>query len=126
MEVTIDQILDLEIGVWDALKSGDAERDRQFLAPNFLGVYETGFANRDEHCGQLDKGPTVSRYELSDARLLMLADDTVLLSYLATWVPLRDGAVGESKQMYVSSIWQRFGTDWTNVFSQDTIVASRS
>jgi hypothetical protein len=115
--VDVDGFVALESAVWEALRRGDPAADRDLLAPDFLGVYPTGFAGRDEHAGDLAGGPTVVEYRIDDARLLVLADDHVLLSYRATSrrrvdVPL--------ETQYISSIWSRRAERWLNVFSQDT------
>ena len=114
---TVDQFVALEKQVWDALVAGDPEADMQPLAEDFLGVYETGFADRLEHGDQLRNGPLAERYEISDAQIQVYAENLVLLAYRALWV--RPG--GKEQSMYISSIWkkQSNGT-WQNTFSQDT------
>lgn len=114
------EILALEQAVWQALVSGDAAADAALLAPEFLGVYPSGFSGRDDHAGQLDNGPRVERYALSDARLLRLGADHVMLCYRADyrWTGADAGAA-----MYVSSLWRRDGAGWRNLFSQDTPVS---
>ena len=110
--------VDLESRVWDALAAGDAIADRALLSADFVGVYPTGFADRDDHSGQLSDGPTVSSYTISDARVLRISDDAVLLSYRAEYgVPGRD----ERSVMFISSIWRRHGAEWLNIFSQDSL-----
>ena len=113
----LDTLVELESRVWTALMQGDAQADEHLLAADFLGVYTTGFANRDEHAGQLAAGPVVASFALSQARVLGLGPDTALLSYLATWA--RPGPA-TPQRMFVSSIWSRHDGRWRNVFSQDT------
>ncbi|MCZ4258497.1 nuclear transport factor 2 family protein [Sulfitobacter sp. G21635-S1] len=103
--------------VWDALVEGDIATDEKMLHADFLGVYSTGFATRDEHSGQLDDGPTVTRYKLTGHRVMRLGRDHAVLCYRADF--LRAGQQA-SEAMYVSSIWQRGPDGWRNVFSQDT------
>ena len=109
--------LGLESKVWEALVSGDMKADEELLADDFLGVYSTGMAGKEEHAAQLVGGPTVADYFLSDAKTLVLAEDTVLLSYLAYWTRV---ANGKQEVMYITSIWKRTGQIWLNIFSQDT------
>jgi len=109
--------LSLETRVWQALADGDAAADGALLAPDFLGVYATGFAGPAEHVAQLSGGPTVAAFALSDARLLPLGPDRALLAYRADYS--RAGA-DRPEAMYVSSIWEARGDGWRNVFSQDT------
>ena len=116
----LGHVLDLERAVWSALVAGDAAADARLLSEDFLGVYGSGFAGREDHAGQLRDGPTVSSYDLSGVRMLALAEDVVLLSYLAFWVPWAPGEPARPRTMYVTSIWRRDGDAWTNVFSQDT------
>lgn len=117
MDALLDQILERERAVWDALVAGDAAADRALLAPGFLGVYPTGFAGREDHAGQLAAGPTVRSYRFSQARVLALGVDHVLLAYRAEY---RRTGCDRVEGMYVSSLWQRAGQGWVNLFSQDT------
>ncbi len=117
-----DQFLQLETRVWAALYDGDALADSQLLADDFLGVYRSGFTGKAEHVSQLRDGPTVASYRLSNARIQVLSEDIVLLSYCAQWSRRKDDVVGDVESMYVTSIWRRLGGIWKNVFSQDTPV----
>jgi hypothetical protein len=110
-------LVDLERTVWEALRRGDPDTDRELLAPQFLGVYPSGFGDRAEHVGQLDGGPTVEAYEIADARLLTVADGHVMLSYRASY---RRPGSDAMESMYVSSLWSHVDGRWVNVFSQDT------
>ena len=113
----IEQFLELERGVWQALADGDGAADERLLSDDFLGVYTVGFAGRDADVAQLADGPTVSTFSLSDARLMVLADDMVLLAYRAEFTrPGEDG----SESVLISSIWQDRDGGWVNIFSQDT------
>ncbi|MCU9837787.1 nuclear transport factor 2 family protein [Ruegeria sp. WL0004] len=113
----LNELLEQETQVWQALVSGDGAADAALLSPEFLGVYSDGFAGRDAHAGQLAGGPTVISFELSEARVIELAPDCAVLSYLARFRRVgRDG----DEQMFVSSIWRRQAGGWINLFSQDT------
>jgi hypothetical protein len=118
--MNLKALIELETKVWDALRRGDAEADSHLLAEDFLGVYSSGFANRSDHVGQLANGPTVAEFELSDARLMVLANSDALLSYRADWRRFSAGEPGPSESMYISSLWSRRVGEWVNVFSQDT------
>jgi hypothetical protein len=109
-----------ETRVWQALVDGDAAADAAALAHGFLGVYPSGFATSDDHVGQLAAGPTVDRFALSQMRVMTLGPDHAVLSYFAQF---RRVAAMKDEAMYVSSIWQRAGDGWINVFSQDTPAA---
>lgn len=106
-----------ERSVWDALVAGDQAADRDALDEAFLGVYSDGFADRAAHVGQLNDGPTVRRYALSDMRVIRMGDAHGALSYRAEFsrIDRRHPEV-----MYVTSIWRRAGDGWVNIFSQDT------
>lgn len=112
----IEEFLALEEQVWAALVAGDPEADARALSDDFLGVYATGFADRDEHAALLDDGPIVSDYAISEAKMRVLAEDVVLIAYAADYTRAPDG---KRSKMYVSSIWQRIDGDWKNTFSQD-------
>jgi hypothetical protein len=114
----IGALVRLETEVWQALVDGDAEADARLLADDFVGVYPTGFAGRDDHAGQLAGGATVEWFELSEERMIVVSDDALLLTYRAVYV--RVGETAHAETMYVSSLWCRRDGRWVNVFSQDT------
>ncbi|MEM0945310.1 MAG: nuclear transport factor 2 family protein [Pseudomonadota bacterium] len=116
--IDLDGALALERRVWEALLAGDGAADRALLSEDFLGVYPSGFSDRAGHCGQLAAGPSIAAYEITQARLITLGEGLVLLSYHARYTRAHPGATPET--MYVSSIWQRKGATWQNIFSQDT------
>lgn len=107
------EVLALETEVWQALVDGDAAADERLLSDDFVGVYPTGFSGRDDHAGQLAAGPTVRRFELSDARVLVVSETAVLLSYRAVYE--RAAVAGAQESMYVSSLWCRRDGHWLNV-----------
>ena len=116
--------LQLEEGVWRALVAGDGEADGRLLSDDFLGVYPTGFASRTEHVRQLDDGPTVTEYSLSQARLITISEDGVLLCYRADCRRPSSPTTDPPDVMYISSLWCRREGEWVNVFSQDTPAAT--
>jgi hypothetical protein len=125
-DIDLDAFLALETQVWEALCRGDAAADGRLLSEDFLGVYPSGFANRADHVGQLADGPTVVDFELFDARLMVLSDDDVMLSYRAECHEITAGQRSERETMYISSLWCRRSGAWVNVFSQDTPAAAPS
>ncbi len=116
---TLAEFLELEKQVWSALVTGDAHADRALLSADFLGVYPSGFANRDDHVGQFADAPTMAEFKLSEEKLRVLTADVVLLSYRADY--LRPGGSGW-EAMLISSLWERRHDKWVNSFSQDTPV----
>jgi hypothetical protein len=114
------QFLQLEKEVWSALVSGDSKADSRLLTDDFLGVYSSGFAGKSDHIDQLMDGPTVAHYEILEERIQVLSEETVLLSYLTKYAPCKNGEVGKSESMYVTSIWRLINGVWKNSFSQDT------
>lgn len=101
---TKDQFLKLENEVWSALTSGDISTDARLLATEFLDVYPSGFAEKADHTNQLKDGPTVTHYDILEARVHELSEETVLLSYLPNYARFEEGKAGKSKSMYVTSI----------------------
>ena len=93
-EHDIEQFIRLEREVWEALANGDGEADGRLLSDDFLGVYTVGFADRAAHVAQLADGPTVSEFSLGEARLMVLADDMVLLAYRAQFTRPGEDAAG--------------------------------
>ncbi len=119
-DLTVEFFVALETKVWEALVAGDPEADAAQLSEDFLGVYTDGFANRDQHAAQLSDGPTAATYAIEDARIRVLAEDEVLLSYQADWTRMVEGVAGEVETMYITSLWSRRAGEWINTFSQDT------
>ena len=117
---TVEKFLQLEIEVWNALATGDAEVDIRLLADSFLGVYSSGFSDKDHHTNQLRNGPTVAHFNLSEARIQVLSDKVVLLSYRADWVRYENRSKSDKESMFVTSIWRSYEGAWKNTFSQDT------
>ena len=113
----IEDIISYERRVWDALMTGDATADMSLLHSEFLGVYSDGFSGRDGHVGQLENGPTISSFALSEITVKPLGADHALICYLATF---QRSARTTSEQMFVSSIWRQENNGWINIFSQDT------
>ena len=106
-----------ETGVWDALVHGNKQADSDALHDTFLGIYPDGFSGKTDHVQQLEHGPTVKSYELSNLRALQLGADHTVLSYRADFTRMHQT---EIETMYVSSIWRRLGNGWINILSQDT------
>ena len=118
-DMDLNAFVDLETCVWDALRR--RRGGRRPLAGRRLprGLpewirYPIGSC-RTAHA-RSDGG----RLELCDARLMVLSEDDVLLSYRADAHRLVDGQSGESETMFVSSLWCRRSGRWVNVFSQDS------
>jgi len=109
-----------ETTVWDALVSGDIEADSAALHQSFLGVHRIGISPKSGHVSQLENGPTIKSFALSDLHARYLGDDHALLSYRADFTRAQ---CNDQEIMYVSSIWQRTLDGWINIFSQDTPAA---
>lgn len=114
---TLDDILALEIKVWEALVSGDPKADGAMLTEDFLGVYTSGYSDKAGHMAELTDGPSMAEYRLSEARLKHLGKRRVILSYRADY---RKPDAENWDAMYISSIWESRKGVWLNVFSQDT------
>lgn len=112
-----EYFLALEEKVWQAQVTGDPEAEREVLPGDFLGVDTDGFADLDQHLAQLADGPLTAQYALSEARLLRLGEEAVLLSYRAD---ARAPGAQTAQRYYISSLWQRREGRWWNTFSQDT------
>lgn len=116
-EHLVAELKDVEASVWQALVDGDMQADAEALHHSFLGVYPDGFATKSDHIQQLENGPTISHYALSEFRVLPLNEVQAVLSYKASFQRNRSK---QAEVMYVSSIWQRNNGGWISVFSQDT------
>jgi hypothetical protein len=116
----LDELLALETEVWRALVAGDPGADGAHLADDFVGLYPTGFADRSDHVGQLEGGPTVASFALDQVRLVPVAEAAALLCYRASFRRPGAPASGPAEVMYVSSLWCRRDGRWVNTFSQDT------
>lgn len=110
----------LEERVWQALKSGDAEADRLLLSEQFLGVYPSGLSGRAGHAEQLDSGPSIASYRLSEAKCVEVGQGAYLLVYRADYRRITQVGVSNEQAMWVSSLWRLQQGNWRCVFSQDT------
>jgi hypothetical protein len=115
----------LETRVWQALTLGDVKAYKALLAPEFLGVYPSGFAGLAENLTPFEQAPGFApSYVLSEARIMDLAPGLVMLSYRAVFQRV---AEAQAKAMYVSSLWRRQEDEnWVNIFSQDTLAKEGS
>jgi hypothetical protein len=113
----VEFFLGLEEQVWQAQVAVDAEAERELLPPDFLGVDTGGSNDLERHLAQLDDGPITAQFTLSEARLLHLGEDAVLLSYRAD---ARAPGSQTEERFYISSLWQRREGRWWNTVSQDT------
>lgn len=111
----------LEEQVWQAQVTGDTEAERELLPTDFLGVDAGGFNDLERHLSQLADGPITARFALSEARLLRVGEDAVLLSYRAD---ARAPGAAEEECFFITSLWQRREGRWWNTFSQDTPAAA--
>ncbi len=118
--IGVEDLVRLETKVWDALVDGDSGADTRMLSQDFLGVYPSGFAGREDHAGQLADGPTVAVFEITEPRTIEVSDLVVMLSYRSVFRRVSDGEVGGQEIMYVSSLWRHQDDRWLNIFSQDT------
>ncbi|MDO6483131.1 nuclear transport factor 2 family protein [Shimia thalassica] len=116
-ETTLAEILAYEEKVWGALVAGDPEADGALLSKDFLGVYTSGFSDRAAHMAEVEDGPSMAEYRLSEARLMDLGEGQVLLAYRADF---RKPQSPDWDAMYISSIWKITPSGWINIFSQDT------
>lgn len=116
-EQLLAELLAQETRVWQALAAGDAESDAAALSPEFLGLYPSGYADRAGHVAQLQGGPTVANWCLTEPRVLRFGPEHALLAYRAEYTR---PAGGPAERMWVSSVWRRQGDGWINLFSQDT------
>ena len=103
--------------------AGDPEADGRLLRDDFVGVYPSGFSDKAGHCSQLDGGPTVIDYVMSEEQVIAVTADDVLLMYRADYQrPASGSNEPETEVMYVSSLWHRSDDGhWLNIFSQDTV-----
>ena len=112
--------LALEEQVWQAQVTGDVASQRELLPPDFLGVDTDGVNDLERHLAQLADGPITADFALSEAQLLRVGQDAVLLSYRADARAPREQA---AETFFITSLWQRRGDRWWNTFSQDTPAA---
>ena len=115
-----EELAACETRVWSALVEGDASSDAAMLDSSFLGVYQDGFSGKSDHVDQLADGPTIASYSLSGFRCRKLGENHALLSYRSDF---RRCGKTHKEAMYISSIWERTGKGWINVFSQDTFAS---
>ena len=112
-------LLEHEKQVWQALMDGNAGADENLLLAKFTGVYPSGICGRAGHMAQLTNGPSIKEYRLADCHAFAVGADHAMLCYRAEY---RRTGRAEDEAMFVSSLWQRVGEGWRNLFSQDTPV----
>ncbi|WP_420113416.1 nuclear transport factor 2 family protein [Pseudactinotalea sp.] len=83
MTVPIEELMELEHQGWTSLCQGTgAEFYAQLMTDDAVMVLAHGFVlNRNDVVASLKDAPTWDRYELTDAQLIDLGDETVILVY---------------------------------------------
>jgi hypothetical protein len=116
--------IEMERGVWEALKNKDKAADARLLADDFVGLYDTGFATKSDHVNQMDSKYSIESYSVHDARVFRLSPTIVLLLYKAICKGSGEWEQYCSRPDFASSLWVERDGRWLNLFSQDTGVTS--
>lgn len=121
MNLDKNHFISLETKVWDALVNGDIETEKQLIADDFLGIYETGFSDKDEYLSQLEDGPSIEWYKISNSRIILEGATSAALTYQADFISSINRESKIKETMYVTSIWSLRNGKWVNTLSQDTL-----
>ena len=109
--------------VWEALRTKDKASDSALLAADFVGLYDTGFATKQETVHQLDGQYAILDYKLDQIRVIRPSASAALLLYRAVCKGSGDWQTICARPLYISSLWVERGGAWLNLFSQDTQAA---
>lgn len=120
MTVPIDDILALEQQGWESLCRGNgAGFYGQLMTDDAVMVLAHGLVlDRSAVIASLDDAPTWDRYEISDARLVQVNDDAVILVYTG-----RASRADEPPfHAVMSSVYARSSGLWRLTLYQQTVV----
>jgi hypothetical protein len=115
-------LLALEEQAWQALSAGSA---RQFygrnLAPQALMVFPSGVLTREQALSSLDSAPPWASYRIDDAQVVVLTEDSALLTYSAR--AQRTGEAPYLARMTTVFVREPGSDDWLTAFHQQTPIS---
>lgn len=119
MNPSVDELLELERGGWDALCTSSGSRYYgTLMLPDAVMVLANGMVmDRDTVVESLSQSPPWRTYEIGDVRLVAIDDDTAALVYVGTGY--RDG----DEPAFVgamSSVYHRTDSGWRLALYQQT------
>jgi hypothetical protein len=108
-------LLALKAAAIRATEKGDIAFYAEYLSEDAIGVTPQGVFNKQQIlAGLKDRGFKSSRIE--DTRAIALSDDAGMVTYRA-WI---ETAEWPAREVFVSTLYRRFGDGWKGVFYQQT------
>lgn len=107
-------ILDNELSVLNAVKDKDMEKFRNYLADDYVGIYEAGIVNKNEEI-QSVKDVDLKTFSLTDQKVVFPTHDVAILTYKATASGAYKG-IDYTSAYNVSTTWVKKDGKWLNTF----------
>ncbi len=112
-------LLALEEQAWQALSAGRAQQFYgRYLAPQAVMVFPTGVLTREQALSSLDSAPPWASHTIDDAQVVVLTEDSALLTYSAR--AQRMGEAPYLARMTTVFVREPGGDDWLTAFHQQT------
>lgn len=114
-----DTIIEKEKTMYEAIKTGDMDTFKANLADEFMSVYESGFANRDQELENIKK-LTIDTYELSDIKVMQPSDNIAIIAYSLNSTGMWDNEQF-SDRYYSTSTWMKMDDEsWKAILHTET------
>jgi len=118
------ELIALEEQQWKANREADGEFYRRYCADDFIIVSTFGVLTKDQVLAQFERGNVnpFLRTDMEDPRVLVLGEDSALLSYKETIEASVDAEGGARRtfSIYATTVYRRTSDGWRFVFHQQT------
>lgn len=109
----------IEEQAWQALSAGSAAQFYgRYLAPQAAMVFPSGVLTREQILSSLESAPPWASYRIDDAHVIILTDDSAVLTYTAR--AQRTGDTPYQARMTTVFVRDPAGGDWMTAFHQQT------
>jgi ketosteroid isomerase-like protein len=106
-------ILDNENSIVNAVKDKDTEKFRNYLADDYVGIYDMGIVNKDEEIQSIND-VDLKNFSMSDQKVVFPANDIAIVTYKASVSGTYKGK--DFNDTYnVATTWVNKDGKWLNV-----------
>jgi hypothetical protein len=114
---TAETPLQKETSVWQAFKDKKTEAFSSIFAPNYVGMYDDGLADKAKELNSL-KTAKIDSFKIDNFASRMVDKDDMLMTYVVE-VKGTMGKEDVSGKYYASSLWHRSGTKWLTAYHSE-------
>ena len=114
---TAETPLQKETSVWQAFKDKKADAFGSVFAPNYVGMYDDGIADKAKEMYSL-KTAKIDSFKIDNFASHMVDQNDMLMTYVVD-VKGKMGKEDISGKYNASSLWHRSGTKWLTAYHSE-------